>query len=217
MSDIENAYITAPCTEKIWTVLGPEFGSAGKSAIVVRALYGLKSAGASFCNHPADCMMHLGFTPCLADPDLWMRPEVRPSNGVSYYAYTLLYVDDVLVVHHYATDVLLRLDKYFKMKPRSIGDPDIYLGATIKQMRLANGVMAWASSPWKYVWALVDAHKRYGVCPRRQLILFQGTMCLSWIPPQHSTQSCRRGMPLSLECSDGWLRSVEWISSPSPW
>ena len=30
-SDIENAYITAPCSEKIWTVLGPEFGSdAGK-------------------------------------------------------------------------------------------------------------------------------------------------------------------------------------------
>jgi hypothetical protein len=37
VSDIENAYITAPCTEKIWTVLRPEFGSdAGKSAIVVR-------------------------------------------------------------------------------------------------------------------------------------------------------------------------------------
>jgi hypothetical protein len=28
------------------------------------------------------------------------------------------------------------------MKPGSIGDPDIYLGATIKQMHLANGVMA---------------------------------------------------------------------------
>ncbi len=70
VSDIENAYITAPCSEKIWTVLGPDFGSdAGKSAIVVRALYGLKSASASFRNHLADCMTHLGFTPCLADPD----------------------------------------------------------------------------------------------------------------------------------------------------
>ena len=49
VSDIENAYITAPCTEKIWTVLGPEFGSdAGKQAIVICELYGLKSAGASF-------------------------------------------------------------------------------------------------------------------------------------------------------------------------
>ncbi len=85
VSDIENAYITAQCSEKIWTVLGPKFGSdAGKPAIVVRALYGLKSAGASFCNHLADCMKHLGFTPCLADPDLWMRAEVRPCDGFKY-------------------------------------------------------------------------------------------------------------------------------------
>ncbi len=47
--DVLNAYITAPCKEKVWTILGPEFGSeAGQSAIIVRALYGLKSAGAAF-------------------------------------------------------------------------------------------------------------------------------------------------------------------------
>jgi hypothetical protein len=143
VSDIENAYITAPCSEKIWTVLGPEFGSdAGKTAIVVRALYGVKSAGASFRNHLADCMKHLGFAPCLTDPDLWMQAEVRPYDGFKYYAYVLLYVDDVLVIHHDAEDVLLCLDKYFKMKPELIRDPDIYLGATIKQMCFANGVMA---------------------------------------------------------------------------
>ncbi len=108
VSDIENAYITALCTEKIWTILGPKFGSdAGKTAIVVRALYGLKRAGASFCNHLADCMRCLGFAPCLADPDLWMRAEVRPSDGFEYYAYVLLYVDYVLVIHHDAEDVLL--------------------------------------------------------------------------------------------------------------
>jgi hypothetical protein len=80
---------------------------------------------------------------------------------VSYYAYVLLYANDVLVIHHDATDILLRLDKYFKMKPGSKGDPDVYFGATIKQMRLANGAMAWASSPSKYVQASVDAVKKY--------------------------------------------------------
>ena len=75
-------------------------------------------------------MTHLGFTPCLADPDLWMWPDVHPPDGMSYYVYVLLYVDNILVVHHDATDVLLRLDKYFKMKPRLIGDPDVYLGAS---------------------------------------------------------------------------------------
>ena len=49
VGDVLNAYITAPVKEKVWTVLGPEFGhDAGKSAIIVCALYGLKSAGAAF-------------------------------------------------------------------------------------------------------------------------------------------------------------------------
>jgi hypothetical protein len=43
VGDVLNAHITAPAKEKVWTVLGPEFGhDAGKSAIIVRALYGLK-------------------------------------------------------------------------------------------------------------------------------------------------------------------------------
>ena len=162
VSDIENAYITAPCTEKIWTVLGPEFGSdAGKQAIVIHALYGLKSVGASFCNHLADCMNHIGFKPCLADPDLWMMAMVHPLDGSEYYAYVLVYIDDVMVIHHDAEAVLLRIDKYFKMKPGSIGDPDVYLGATIKKMYLANGVEAWASSPSTYVLASVDTVTKY--------------------------------------------------------
>ena len=41
VGDVLNAYITAPITKKVWTTLGPEFGSnAGKTAIIVRALYG---------------------------------------------------------------------------------------------------------------------------------------------------------------------------------
>ena len=48
--DIQNAYLTAPCREKVWTVAGPEFGpeDCGKTMIIVRALYGLKSSGAAF-------------------------------------------------------------------------------------------------------------------------------------------------------------------------
>ena len=47
--DIQNAYLTAKCREKIWIIAGPEFGSEkGKIMLVVRALYGLKSSGAAF-------------------------------------------------------------------------------------------------------------------------------------------------------------------------
>ena len=87
MADIENAYLTAPITEKMWTVLGPEFGEdAGKRALIVRALYGLKSAGAAFRNNLAECMKKLGWMPCRADRDLWMNPETRPDDGVFYWA-----------------------------------------------------------------------------------------------------------------------------------
>jgi hypothetical protein len=44
-ADIQNAYLTSPCDEKVWTILGPEF--EGKCAIIVRSLYGLKSSGIS--------------------------------------------------------------------------------------------------------------------------------------------------------------------------
>jgi hypothetical protein len=53
-SNIESAYLTVPITEKVWCILGPEFGEdAGKKALFVRALYGLKSTGAAFRNHLA--------------------------------------------------------------------------------------------------------------------------------------------------------------------
>jgi hypothetical protein len=86
-ADIKNAYLTAPFSEKICCVLGPEFGAnAGKHSIVVLSLYGLKSAGASFQNHIADFMRHLGWELCVADQDLWMKAEIRPDNGHKYYA-----------------------------------------------------------------------------------------------------------------------------------
>jgi hypothetical protein len=151
-SDIQNAYLTAPITEKIWTKLGPEWGSdRGKKALIVRSLYGLKSAGASFRNHLADCMRTLGYEPCLADPDLWYKPMTRPDDGHKYYAYMLLYVDDCLCIHHDGVSALKELDHYFKMKKGSIGNPDIYLGAKLKEMVMPNGVRAWAMSPAKYV------------------------------------------------------------------
>ena len=57
VSDVENAFSTAPCEEKIWTTLGPEFGvNMGKQALISCALYGLKSAGGTFGRHITNCM-----------------------------------------------------------------------------------------------------------------------------------------------------------------
>ena len=40
----------------------------------------------------------MGYKPCLADPDLLMIPNTRKSDGVEYYQYVLLYVDNVLAI-----------------------------------------------------------------------------------------------------------------------
>jgi hypothetical protein len=142
----------APITENVWTILGPEFGEvAGKTAVIVRALYGLKSAGAAFRAHLASCMRELGYTSCKVDPDLWLKSETRPDDSVRYYSYILCYVDDILCIHHDAMKVMNRINKYLPLKPESVGDPDMYLGAKLRQTQLPNGMWAWALSPSKYV------------------------------------------------------------------
>jgi hypothetical protein len=152
VGDVLNAHITAPCKEKVWTTLGLEFGpKAGKNTLIVCALYGLKSAGATFCTHLASFMRHMGYTLCKADPDLWYKAKTRPQDNVWYYAYILCYIDGVLCMHHNAMSVLNRINKYLPLKPTSLGDPDIYLGAKLKQTQFPNGIWAWGLSPSNYV------------------------------------------------------------------
>ena len=76
-----NTYIQPPVTEKMLTTLDPEFGKvARKTAVIVIALYGLKSTGTAFKSHLARCMKSLGHQSCKTDPDLWLRSEVRSDN-----------------------------------------------------------------------------------------------------------------------------------------
>ena len=79
--DVMNAYVKSPCSKKIWTVLGKEFGTyQGKKAIIVRALYGLNSSGAAFHAHLAECMRSMVYTPCRGENYLWMKPEIDPDR-----------------------------------------------------------------------------------------------------------------------------------------
>jgi hypothetical protein len=72
-ADIQNAYLTSPCKEYIYSILGEEIGPhmKGRKAIVVRALYGLKSAGALYRNNLVSCLGLLCFTSSTGNPDDW--------------------------------------------------------------------------------------------------------------------------------------------------
>jgi len=149
--DVMNAHVTTPCSEDIWCILGAEFGADQREkAIIVWALYRLKSYGTAFHSYLVGCIQAIGYTICKDDNDLWMKPEIGP-DGDEYYSYILCYVDDVLVVHHGAMTTPMKVDKYFKLKPSSIRDPDIYLGAKLKYTQAENGMWCWTLSPSKYV------------------------------------------------------------------
>ena len=116
---------------------------------------GGKSAGRDFRNHLRSCMNHLGFKPCRADPDVWMRPAVK-SDGSEYWEYVLLYTDDALVISEFGEKILRNeIGKYFELKEESIGPPEIYLGGQLRKVELDNGVKAWAFGSSQYVQAAV--------------------------------------------------------------
>jgi hypothetical protein len=87
-------------------------------------------------------MCQMGYTSCKADPDLWLKAVTRPEDNVHYFAYILCYGDDILCIHHDPMSVMGEINKCLPLKRSSVGDPDIYLGAKLKETRLSNGVMA---------------------------------------------------------------------------
>jgi hypothetical protein len=96
-------------------------------------------------------MRQMGYTSCKADSNLLLKAGTRPEDNVHYYAYILCYVADILCIHHDPMSVTNEINGYLPLKPNSVGDPDIYLGAKLKQTQLPNGVMAWGLSPSNYV------------------------------------------------------------------
>ena len=151
--DIMNAYITAPCREKRFIVAGKEFGDeAGKIFLVVRALYGLKSAGGAFWALMRSVLRQMSFVPSKADPDIWMRPGTK-EDGTEYYQYIVAYVDDMIAIAEHAKAVLRELEKHFKFKKDKIEPPTDFLGAEVKHRTVPcdDTTMAWSMEGKKYI------------------------------------------------------------------
>ena len=161
-ADIQNAYLTAPITEKYWIKCGPEFGSnQGKTAKVVRALYGLPVAGAAFRSYLGSNLRTLGYAPMKADPDLWMRPAVKP-DGTEYYEYLLAYVDDLCGMSMDTKHMFHSIGELFKLKKESVKEPDLYLGADIEKVQLPSepGKTRWAMSSTNYTKKAIEEVER---------------------------------------------------------
>jgi hypothetical protein len=155
-TDIGNAYLNAPAREQVYTTAGPEFGPEleGKTVLIVRALYGLKSSGAAWRAHLANTLQQLGYKSCLADPDVWFR-EATKDNGYQYYEYVLVYVDDILVLSHQGDKTMKALEDFYCLKD-GFAQPTRYLGAKVKQW-------SFSTDSTKKYWALSSSKYRRGL------------------------------------------------------
>jgi hypothetical protein len=73
-TDIGNAYLEAKTSELLFIVASPEFGDLeGYMLIIYKALYGLCSSGLRWHERFSACLRDMGFFPCKAEPDIWMR------------------------------------------------------------------------------------------------------------------------------------------------
>ena len=148
-ADVQNIYLNAPTSEKNSTEAGLEFGSnAGQPALIVRALYGLKSSGARWRDHMAATLRAGGFHSCLVDPDVWMKTRVHP-NGDKYWEYLICYVDEILVISHDPQLTMDMLSESYTLKAGSVKEPDQYLGDKIHKFQIKN-----YDDPTKICWGI---------------------------------------------------------------
>ena len=144
--DVTNAYLNAPCREKIWFEGQVETGvDQRKVLILTRALYGLKSSGAAWRADLAATLRDMHFASTKADPDVWLR------SAGTHYEMVLVYVDDILVFAKEPKIIMADIGKLYELKPESVKEPDIYLGANIDRLQLPNGRSEWSMSSRTYI------------------------------------------------------------------
>lgn len=150
-TDIGNAYLEARTKELVYIVAGPEFGDReGHILVIEKALYGLRTSGLRWHERLADCLRAEGFTPCKAEPDIWMRP-----NG-DVYEYIGVYVDDLAIAMLDPEEFAqILIDKY-KFKLKGTGPISFHLGCEF--VRDEEGVLC--LRPRKYIDRMVATYEQ---------------------------------------------------------
>jgi hypothetical protein len=122
-TDIGNAYLEAFTMERNYIIAGPEFGQLeGHYLIIIKALYGLCMSGPRWHECFTDCLRNEGFSPCKAEPDIWMR-----LNG-NLYEYVATYVDDLCLGMLDPKSFTDTLQKKYNFKLKGTSPIDFHLG-----------------------------------------------------------------------------------------
>ena len=160
--DISSAYLEAKCREKVYFIAGPEFGELeGHLLIIYKALYGLRSAGASWHRKLADVLRDMGYFPCKADPDVWMK------DMGTHYSYVCVYVDDLMHISKNPREFFEALEKKYGFHLKGVGLPEYHLGGDF--FRDKDGTLCWGTRT--YIKKMMMAYeKMFGGKPKRYFI-----------------------------------------------
>ena len=141
VADIGNAYLEAYTKEKVYIVASGIFGErAGHTLIIEKALYGLRSSGARFHDRLSDTLRDMGYVPCKADPDVWLK------DCGTHYEYVCVYVDDLMVMSKDPDEFFRILTEIHKYKLKGVGDPAYHLGGDF--FRDDDGTLAWGAKSY---------------------------------------------------------------------
>ena len=150
-ADIGNGYLEATTKEKLYIVAGPEFEELQEHILVIhKALYGLESSGLRRSQRIHDIMIELNFTPCKADPCVWLREKKTK------YEYIAIYVDDLLIASDDPQKIIQDLKNKFKLKMREDRLLEYYLGCDYKVDK--HGTLV--AQPTKYINKILDSFKK---------------------------------------------------------
>ena len=159
VGDIGNAYLEAYTKEKVYFIAGKEFGPLeGHTLVIVKALYGLRTSGARFHEKLADTLRDMGFSPSLADPDLWLR------DAGDCYEYICVYVDDLMVIMKDPQAFFDTLTDKYNYILKGVGPPEYHLGGNFG--RDPDGTLYWGAK--SYVEKILSQFERIlGSLPKK--------------------------------------------------
>ncbi len=127
--DVGNAYVNAYTNELVYSRCRKEFGPnlEGKTLIIKKALYGLRTSSERWWSHFADTLRGLGFNNTRYDKDVWLRP----SECGTHYEYVCTHSDDFMIASRDAQSIMDGIKETYNVK--SEGPPDYYLGNDFKR------------------------------------------------------------------------------------
>ena len=68
----------------------------------------------------------------MADPEFYIKAFKKPDGSKYYYSYLIIYVDDILCIHHNPTVTVDRIQGTYRLK-QSIEDRKMYLGTDMRK------------------------------------------------------------------------------------